>query len=70
MNKILELMKAQLKNKEDELEKDKQHIKVYAETEINTSNYEKNTISILNNMIETKAEIKTLKHWIGIIERS
>lgn len=69
MKKVLELMKEQLANKEKELENDKQHIVIYAETEINTSNYEKNTISILNNMIEIKAEINTLKHWIAVIER-
>lgn len=70
MNRVLELMKERLKEKEEELKTDKDHIKIYAETEIDTSNYEKNTISILNGMIEIKSEINVLRHWIAIIENS
>jgi hypothetical protein len=68
MNEVLVKMKEQLEKKELELKTNQEHILVYAETELSASNYEKNTMLILNNMIEIKVEINTLKHWIRFIE--
>lgn len=61
-----EIMLNDLNNAKEELERQKEHLRWYMESEIDTNYFERNMIYNLIYMMELKEKIKTLELYIQL----
>lgn len=68
MEKQIFFIQNQLNILRDSLAEEQEYFKVMVDREIHTSNFEKNAISVLNNMLEVRAKIHELEFVLNVLK--